>query len=204
MTLAPDDFVSRFFGPPNGIWPNADPNHQIVSTIGPFLSALTKRGECPAILPRRDLVALPTHLYVICWDTAHAGRVRSLLEAAVAHHWCPFDGRVARLDPTDPVERAILDLVGQGTTFVLRPTQKTANPTFRALQRMVGTLGATSLRTPTAARPVGRMLREFDLALASGAAETSLTLLKEIEGFGGISHENVAFLQIRRARATRP
>lgn len=198
MTLMPDEFVSRFFGPPNGIWPKADPNNQIVSTIGPFLTALVKRGECPVILPRRDLIALPSTLYVICWDTAHAGRVRSLLEAAVAHHWCPFDGRVARLDPDDPIERAILDLVGPGTTFVLRPTQETAGPTFRALERLVSTLGAASLRTPTAARPVGRMLREFDVALASGAAQTSLMLLKEIEGFGGISHENVAFLQIRR------
>jgi len=198
VTMTPDELVSRFFGPPNGIWPNADPNNQIVSTIGPFLTALMKRGECPVILPRRDLIALPSTLYVICWDTAHAGRVRSLLEAAVAHHWCHFDGRVARLDPADPIERAILDFVGPGTTFVLRPTQETAGPTFRALKRLVSTLGATSLRTPTAARPVGRMLREFDVALASGAAQTSLILLKEIEGFGGISHENVAFLQIRR------
>jgi hypothetical protein len=198
VTLTPDEFVSRFFGSPNGIWPNADPNNQIVSTIGPFLTALVKRGECPVILPRRDLIALPSTLYVICWDTAHAGRVRSLLEASVAHHWCPFDGRVARLDPADPIERAILDLVGPGTTFVLRPTQQTAGRTFKALQRLVSTLGAASLRTPTPARPVGRMLREFDVALASGAAHTSLTLLKEIEGFGGISHENVAFLQIRR------
>lgn len=198
MTLTPDEFVSRFFGAPNGIWPNADPNNQIGGTIGPFMTALMKRGECPVILPRRDLVALPSTLYVICWDTAHAGRVRSLLEAAVAHHWCHFDGRVARLDPADPIERAILDFVGPGTTFLLRPTQETASPTFRALKRLVSTLGATSLRTPTAARPVGRMLREFDVALASGAAQTSLILLKEIEGFGGISHENVAFLQIRR------
>jgi hypothetical protein len=42
------------------------------------------------------------------------------------------------------------------------------------------------------------MLREFDLALAAGAVDSSGSLLKEIEAFGGISHENVAFLQLRR------
>ncbi|MBP2210851.1 hypothetical protein JOJ87_001195 [Rhodococcus ruber] len=42
------------------------------------------------------------------------------------------------------------------------------------------------------------MLREFELALVNGSAETSATLLSEIEAFGGISHENVAYLQIRR------
>ncbi|UQX87632.1 hypothetical protein M6D93_15175 [Jatrophihabitans telluris] len=198
MTRTSDEFISKFFGPPNSIWPNTDPNDQIVNTIGLFLAALSRRGECPLILPRRDLAALPAILYVVCWDSAHAGRVRPLLEAAVAHSWCSFDGRVTPLALSDPVERAILDLVGPATTFKLRPTQESAGPTFRALQRLVSSLAETSLRTPTAARPVGRMLREFDLALASGAVQTSLTLLKEIEGFGGISHENVAFLQIRR------
>jgi len=42
------------------------------------------------------------------------------------------------------------------------------------------------------------MLREFDLALSTGAAERSGILLKEIESLGGISHENVAFLRVRR------
>jgi hypothetical protein len=42
------------------------------------------------------------------------------------------------------------------------------------------------------------MLREFDLALSSGAAETSGAILREIEELGGISHENVAYLKIRR------
>ncbi|MCZ4552236.1 hypothetical protein [Gordonia rubripertincta] len=42
------------------------------------------------------------------------------------------------------------------------------------------------------------MLREFDLALASGAVESSESLLREIKAFGGVSHENVAFLEIRR------
>jgi len=42
------------------------------------------------------------------------------------------------------------------------------------------------------------MLREFDLALSAGAVESSNQLLKEIELFGGMSHENVAFLRVRR------
>lgn len=198
MTLTPDEFLGRFFAAPNTIWPDANPGHGIVATLRPFLTALSKRGECPVVLPRRDLAALPAEIYVICWETAHAGRVRALLEAAVAHHWCPFDGRVVALNPADSVHKAVLDFVGPGTTFVLRPPPDTASQTFRAITRLVGTLAEAPLRTPRLARPVGRMLREFDLALASGSAETSKTLLREIEGFGGISHENIAFLHIRR------
>lgn len=193
------DFVRRFFSAPNLAWPNADPGSATASTLEPFLRPLSQQGECPVILPRRDSAGdAPSLVYVVCWDTSHAGRVRSLLESAVAHHWCHFDGRVARLDPTDPVDGAVLDLVGPGTTFVLRPTKQTAQATFRALGRLVATIDYAPLRQSRTPRPIGRMLREFDLALAAGAVDSSSRLLKEIESFGGISHENVAFLQVRR------
>lgn len=196
--LTAEEFIARFFSAPNTAWPGADPNLAVSRTLQPFLEALAHRGECPLILPRRDAATTAADLYVICWDTAHAGRIRPLIEAAVAYHWCRFDGRVARLDPADPVQAAVLDLVGPGATFVLRPTAKTARPTFTALSRLILSLGGRPLCRPVLSRPVGRMLREFELALAGGAAETSASLLREIEAVGGISHENVAFLQLRR------
>jgi hypothetical protein len=151
------------------------------------------------ILPRRRLKTFPSELYVIAWDTAHAGRVRPLLEAAVAHHWVPFDGRVAFLDPHDPVDAAVLGLVGPGSTFILRPPDNSsAAKAIGALNRLVTTLSGRPLRTPTATRPVGRVLREFDLSLSAGSVAVSATLLREIEDFGGISHENIAFLRLRR------
>lgn len=197
--MTSEAFLQRFFAPPNLIWPFTDPTSPVAKTMLAFLSALTERGECPAILPcRRNDLADATVVYVVCWDTAHAGRVRALLEAAVAHHWCRFDGRVARLDSMDAVDAAVLDLVGPGTTFVLRPTSQTATATMTALRRLVATIGSAPLRVAKVPRPIGRMLREFDLALASGAVESSATLLREIEAYGGVSHENIAFLDIRR------
>lgn len=197
-SIGNDEFTARFFSDPNITWPGQDPDAAIVGALNPFLAALAKRGECPLVLPRREVAWGAAWYYVICWDTAHAGRVRALLDAATATNWTPFDGRVARLNRQDPVEEAVLELVGDGTTFVLRPDPATANQTYRALKRLVRTLDEIPLRNPAPPRPIGRMLREFDLALAVGAAETSARLLQEIETLGGISHENVAFLQIRR------
>jgi len=196
--VTPDEFLDRFFAAPNGVWPGLDPQHPASGAILPFLHALPVRGECPVILPRRDLKVQPFVLYVICWDTAHAGRIRSLLEAAVAHQYCAFDGRVAKLNRNDPIDAAVIDLVGEGSTFVLRPQQHTQGQIVRAMARLVRSLSDMPLRNPQLPRPVGRMLREFDLALAAGEATTSASLLKEIEGVGGISHQNVAFLRIRR------
>lgn len=197
--ISPDEFVERFFGEGNGIWPEADPTHSMTEHLAPFLTVLAYPGECPLMLPRQRLAALPNEWYVIARDTAHAGRVRSLLEAAVAHTWVPFDGRVATLDPADPVHRAILDFRGQGTTFVLKPkTADVERYAVRSLRRLAVSLAGRPLRVAAVPRPVGRMLREFDLALSVGSVEGSAELLAEIESIGGISHENVAFLRVRR------
>lgn len=195
---SPGEFLTRFFGSPNTAWPHASPSHAAAANVAPFLEALSSRGEAPLILPRRETGWPAAAYYVICWDTAHAGRVRALLEASVAHHWVPFDGRVATLRGEDPVESAVLDLVGPATTFVVRPLPATSRPTFEALSRLVRLLIGTPLRKPTLARPVGRMLLEFELALESGEVEQSARLLQEIETLGGISNENVGFLHIRR------
>lgn len=191
-------FLPRFFGPPNTVWPDASPSHAAAKNVAPFLEALSSRGEAPLVLPRRESDWPVAIYYVICWDTAHAGRVRALLEASVAHHWANFDGRVSDLRSQDPVDSAVLDLAGPGTTFLIRPTSATARPAYDALSRLVGMLINTPLRKPTLARPVGRMLLEFELALESGDAEHSARLLEEVETLGGISNENVGFLQIRR------
>jgi hypothetical protein len=193
-----EEFLSRFFAPPNTTWPSTNPQHPAATTLAPFLDALTKRGECPLVLPRRETTWPAAVYYVICWDTAHAGRTRPLLKAAVAHHWCPFDGRVAALKAEDPIEAAILDIVGPGTTFLLRPAPQTAGPAYTAIKRLIDVLRDQPLRRPNLGRPIGRMLREFELALANGSAETSAEILHEIETLGGISHENLAYLQVRR------
>lgn len=191
-------FLSAFFGSPNAVWPDADPEHAAAEYLRQFVSALDSRNETPLIVPRKHADWPTAYAYVICWDMVHAGRTRYLLESAVAHSWCYFDGRVARLDPSDTIDSAVLELVGPGTTFILRPTQQTSKQMFRALSRLVKLLASAPPRHVNIPRPIGRMLTDFESALASGLAQTSADLLKEIEQIGGISHENTAFLQVRR------
>ena len=151
------------------------------------------------MLPRQQLVAKPNVWYVIAHDSAHVERVRLLLQASVAHSWVPFNGRVARLDPSDPVDRAVLDLRGPATTFILKPSTPDAEIRMVwALRRLAASLANRELRAPIVPRPVGRILKEFELHLATGSAEGSVRILSEIESIGGISHENIAFLRLRR------
>ncbi|MFC6154824.1 hypothetical protein [Nocardioides yefusunii] len=197
--ISANEFLPRFFGEGNNIWPGVDPQHAMSSALSKFLDALEKPGECPVILPRQILMAKPSVWYVIAHDTAHVERVRLLLQATVAHSWVPFNGRVAHLTPSDPVDRAVLDFRGPGTTFVLKPsTPEAERRMVWALRRLATSLAGRELRVPSVPRPVGRMLKEFELHLATDSVAGSARILSEIESAGGISHENIAFLRLRR------
>jgi hypothetical protein len=198
MTPSAPEFLAGFFRAPNTSWPGCDPTHPAAGYLEPFAHALDLRGECPLILPRKEPTWAAPITYVICWDVSHSTRVRPLLEAAAAHSWVPFDGRIARLDLNDRTEAGIADLVGPHSTFRLTPTSATHAGLWRSLSRLVTTLDSRPPRTFTLPRPAGRMLREFEAALASGQADTSAALLREIDLAGGVSLENLAFLSVRR------
>lgn len=198
MTSPVSEFLADFFAAPNTSWPGSDPTHPAAGYLRPFVHALDLRGECPLILPRKEPTWAAPFTYVICWDVSHSTRVRPLLEAAAAHSWVPFDGRVARLNLNDRAEASIADLVGPDSTFRLTPTPATHAGLWRSLSRLVVTLDSRPPRTFALPRPAGRMLREFEAALASGQADTSAALLREIDLAGGVSLENLAFLSVRR------
>lgn len=198
MTSSSTAFLAEFFAAPNASWPDCDPTHPAAGYLRPFIRALDIRGDCPLILPRREPTWVAPITYVICWDVSHSSRVRPLLEAAAAHAWVPFDGRVARLNQSDAVEASISSRVGAHCTYRLNPSATTHGALWKSLSRLVATLEARPPRTFVLPRPAGRMLREFEAALASGQAETSAALLREIDLVGGVSLENLAFLSVRR------
>jgi hypothetical protein len=136
---------------------------------------------------------------VIAWNVAHAAAVAELLSAFVGPSYTWFDGRPARLDDEDPVDRAVLDLVGPGCAFVLAsPTQQTSTQAWKALELLREAVARRPVRTWTTPRPIGRLLAEFELALAAGDAATSAAVLDQLRTGGGLSGLNLAHLQVKR------
>ncbi|RZS64541.1 hypothetical protein EV187_2928 [Agromyces ramosus] len=194
-----DHFLDAFFSVPNTTWPNREGSHPSATYLERFLGALDERGEAPLVLPRKDSGWPTACAYIVCWTPSHAARMRTLIYAAVAQNWAEFDGRLARLRADDPIDAAVLAAFGASTTYVLRPPTPSAQQgMFTALNRLVSTLEHRPPRISRIVRPVGRLLRDFETSLAAGQAATSLELLEDIERTGGISHENIAFLRIRR------
>jgi hypothetical protein len=201
---ATDAFLDAFFGEGNTVWPERDPSSPAGRRLLPYLRPLNDPGDIPVVLPRRhpgDGVARsgPLLAYVIAWTTAHATAVGELLNAFVGPSYASFDGQPARLDAEDPVDRAVLDLVGPGCTFVLAsPTQQTSAQAWKALELLQETVARRPARTWTIPKPVGRLLAEFELALAAGDAATSSAVLDQLSMGGGLSGLNLAHLQVKR------
>jgi hypothetical protein len=194
--MSVDDFLAGFFGPGNLVLPSLDFDSEAGQKLAPYLEPLRSGTRVPVVLPRRT--ADFADAYVICWDQTQANSLRPIIDAFVAHSYVPFDGRASRLRTDDPVENAILQLVGPGTTYRLRPSdRRNAVRMWHALDTMAATIRNRPQRVSPVPRPLGRMLAEYRAALAAGNATGSADLLEEL-GTAGLSAVNLAYLRIYR------
>lgn len=191
-----DEFLAAFFGPGNLVLPDADFAGEVGRRLAPYLEPLRLGTKTPVVLPRRT--GQITDAYVLCWDRSQSSSLRPTIEAFVAHSYVPFDGRLRRLDAADPVEEAVLRLVGADTTYVLRPPDsRHAAPMWRALLLMTTLIAGRPERVSAVPRPIGRMLAEFHAAIAAGNAAGSVEVLDEL-ATAGLSAVNLAYLRVHR------
>jgi hypothetical protein len=191
-----DDFLATFFGPGNLALPGPDFTTEAGRKLDPYLEPLRSGTRVPIVLPRRTEEFADA--YIICWDQTQASSMRPTVEAFVAHSYVAFDGRPTRLNPADPVDDAVLQLVGPGTTYRLRPPDRdNAARMWRSLDTMVTTIRNRPQRVSPVPRPLGRVLAEYRAALAAGNATGSADLLEEL-GTAGLSAVNLAYLRIFR------
>lgn len=203
-TRANSERVERFIEafhtyPANKIWKDLDPSSTVGKYLTPFLQVLHENTEVPAVLfrihpDRPDRLSA----YVIPLNRSHAAVVAELLQAFVGPSWSTWDGRPADLSADDPVDAAVRDYVGDTTVFVLSIPKKRQADAVYMLRKMQATIRSRPFRTWHAPRPVGRLLAEFDVALAAGDNSTSDNLLRQIRATGGLTAANLAHLRIKQ------
>lgn len=200
-----EEFMTRFFGPGNGVWPNLDPNYRHGHRTLPFVQAFRRGDDAPIVLPRtypsgdRRFV-----MYVIARDTVDAAKTADLIRAFAGPTYIAYNPlwglRPAELDTDDPVEKAILDHFGPAVTFRLTTGKTPQHRTnlAEALQLMQRTVANRPQRLWRPAKPMGRLLAEFDASLSAGGESASLDVLQQLAASGGITATNLANLHIKR------
>src|SRR5690606_15211965 len=85
------------------------------------------------------------------------------------------------------------------TTFILRsPTAEHERGVWTALRSMQSTLERRPTRSWHIPKPVGRLLGEFEVALAAGDNTASASVLEQLAATGGLGGANVNNLRIKR------
>lgn len=190
-----DSFLTTFFGEANDLSVgNLRFSHpDLAQWLEGRIATVRAYPDGVHILPRR--VGTETRWYGL----AHSGRqLRELIE-----HFTAFVGPTyARIDHRavtgpDSIDIAVEQFTdGHARVFdVLAGKQEQVR---HAIELLENTSAQRPRRTMAMARPLGRLLREFDMAVLAAAEAASAALLAEIEQSGRVSAENLLFLRIRR------
>ncbi|WP_432069371.1 protein DpdD [Streptomyces sp. AA1529] len=196
-------FLQRFFGAGNGVWPDLDPDHRFKDRTLPFVEALRRGDDAPAVLPRAYTDRDRFVVYVIAREPGERAKTAELIRAFAGPTYITYDEQVGIqpvwLDPTDPVEQAIREYAGERATFRLETgrTLEHRRNLAGALELMQRTQARRPPRMWRVAKPIGRLLAEFDAALSAGAETASSVVLDHLAAVG-VTAANLANLRIKR------
>lgn len=194
----PPRFLERFFGHGNEIrWakirPGAGTNES--QELAPFLSQ-AKPGWTQLVLPR--VVPGQKHLvwYALA-SSAQAGRhLRDDLLAFVGPSYTHFLGQQGLLNPKDPTDRLVAEIPGVRCYKLWVNDRSLAPECFARLCAMLKMQSQRPSTVRTVPRPVGRILRDFELATLSTSPSDAWDYLKELRQSGQVSARNLAFLEV--------
>ncbi|GIF63921.1 hypothetical protein Ais01nite_19560 [Asanoa ishikariensis] len=193
-----ETFLDVFFGPGNDSWPGRDPGAGAAEFLAGFMADFAVKGSSiPYILPRNEPGKATKHIYVIPRDVRHANAVREWLNAFVVPSHAALADRPEPLRGGDPIDDAVAAFVGHRRVFVLEHSQATSRELWRALKRMHRVITHRPVTHWTETLPVGRLLAEFELAMAAGDHRSSAELLNRLEG-AGLGGMNIAYLTVKR------
>lgn len=193
-------FLQEFFGDGNAIrWEDYEsgaPTDPVRASLEPWVVRFQKQRS-PFLLPRVLPASKLTAWYVLCADPREARSMRESLQAFIGPSYAGFNGELATLDPADPIERLCETTFG---SFVFRLPVN--NPNDRAqvgklLSKLVEYRDRESSRSLATTKPIGRMLRDLEMAILANNEESAWTVYSEIRNRGRLSATNLAFLQIR-------
>ncbi len=187
--------LQQFFGLGNGLtWEKIENNPEIKEHILPWINRI-KLGQ-PSMLPRR--VGQDLYWYAVADSKRQLRQLGSEMKSFVGFTKSDFRGRKIQLDPNDSVEAALIPLTGE-STYKIRTSDhnKQSREVWKRLLILKDLWEAKPLFEDEQVRSVGRVLREFYMALQTGnraGAEEALQLLEKcqlLESF------NISFLYVQ-------
>lgn len=157
-----------------------------------------RNGRFPVILPRvmkgsNDKVTW----YAVADEERNYAELRELIDAHVGTSWSDFNRQRTMLDPSDPVEKAMIDYYGDRVYKFSSLSQSRIPEIFNGIERLRQQLANRPSRQLTLLRPRGRILRDIRAALRRRDVPQTRLYLQELRDAGGIGHINELFIELR-------
>ncbi|MFG1757035.1 protein DpdD [Micromonospora echinofusca] len=191
-----DQFVLEFFGPGNDFnLPDGWRLDERFSRVTPFIEDVAVVPGRPVLLPRRQ--GKRWFVLAKAFGTPMGCRLAEALAAFVGPTYARFNPAPAVPRRDDPVEMA-LESLGNGPMWRLEILPEKWQAAWHALRLLRGVWHERPVRTVEEFKPVGRLLRDFRIALLSGDEQLSAVYLQRLVASGAFDATNTTFLRIRR------
>ena len=194
------DFLQVFFGDGNGIkweqYQSVAPTASLRILLEPWVQRVHQQ-KTPILLPRVDPSAERTAWYVLCADPREARSMRESLMAFVGPTYTAFFGEFATLDPADPVERLCRDEFGSLVFRLVVKNRTDRTEVGTLLSKLIEFRERQPTRSLANVKPIGRLLRDLEMAILTKNELSAWTTYSEIRNRGRLSATNLAFLQVR-------
>jgi hypothetical protein len=179
-------FLDRFFASPNRLHAASKPE------LAHWVERVTRRELLPSVLPcwRPDG---RVDWYGLAFDARQLRALGESLTAFVGPSYTTFRGRLAELDTSDPIEASVAEFTS-GRAYKFRGED--ARAIWAALERMRRGWERMGPRQRAAPAPVGRVLRDFHMAIRAGLEDEALSTIVLLRDEYHVDGLNVLFLRI--------
>ncbi len=188
-----------FFGPDNDEalqWATLSaPGNAAGRELKPFLELVERRAPVAA-LPRIHRGSTKVFWYIGWRDESNARFAQDLLRAFLGRTYAAMKEPVQRLEPADAAEQAFAEEF-DGMAFRLEVGWAWREEARGQLLRLGRLIQERPERLAPKVRPVGRILRDLELALRAGDGQTARIEIGILRGGGHLDEANLAFLELR-------
>ncbi|MET9289429.1 protein DpdD [Nocardia beijingensis] len=191
-----------FAAPVNDAWPDMAEDYEWADRTRPFVDNALNRPEIALVLPWLQKSVDRFAIYVVVDKREEVVPTAELIKAFAGPSYLtdPSMERPAQLDPGVEIERILLEYVDPAAVFRLGagPTPKQRGRLTDAMRLMQEALANRPTRSWRVVKSAGRLLAEFDAALAAGGEASSAAILDQLREVGGLDASNLAYLTIKR------
>lgn len=195
----PQEFLKTFFGDGNAIrwdqYESGEPNNPVRSTLEPWVTRFEMQRS-PFCLPRVNPNTKQTAWYVLCSDPREARSMREALQAFIGPTYADFNGELAAFADGDSIDQICQSHFG---SLIFRLQVANGNDRKKVnslLTTLIDFRDRESSRSLATIKPIGRLLRDLEMAIIACNEESAWQIYSEIRSRGRLSAVNLAFLQV--------